>query len=63
MKNKGIIKTGVLPIGLSVILHYIHFQIFKDLNHIMIFLLADIGFIPLEVFFVSVVLDKMLKCS
>jgi hypothetical protein len=61
MKNKSIIKTGVLLIGLSVILHYIHFQIFKDLHHIMIFLLADIAFIPLEVFFVSVVLDKMIE--
>lgn len=61
MKNKSIIKTGVLLIGLSVILHYMHFQIFKDLHHIMIFLLADIAFIPLEVFFVTVVLDRMIE--
>ena len=61
MKNKGIITTGVLLIGLSVILHYMHFLIFKDMHHIMIFLLADIAFIPLEVFFVTVVLDKMIE--
>lgn len=61
MKNKGLIKTGVLLIGLSVILHYIHFLVFKDMHHIMVFLIADIAFIPLEVFFVTVVLDKMIE--
>lgn len=60
-KNKGIIMTGIFLIGLSVVLHYIHFLIFRDLHHIMIFLLADIAFIPLEVFFVTVVLDRMIE--
>lgn len=61
MKNKSIIKTGLLLVGLSVLLHYVHFRIFNDMHHIMIFLLADIAFIPLEVFFVTVVLDRMLE--
>lgn len=61
MKNKSIITTGVFLIGLSVLLHYMHFLVFKDMHHIMIFLVADIAFIPLEVFFVTVVLDKMIE--
>ncbi len=61
MKNKSIVKTGIFLIALSVVLHYMHFMIFRDMHHIMIFLLADIAFIPLEVFLVTVVLDKMIE--
>lgn len=52
---------GFFLIGLSLMLHALHFFIFRDIHHIMIFLLADIAFVPLEVFFVSMVLDNMLE--
>lgn len=60
-KHKKLITLGVSFIGLSIMLHGLHFAIFKDIHHLMIFLIADIAFIPLEVFFVSVVLEKMLE--
>lgn len=58
-KNTNIL--GILLIGLSIALHLLHFAVFKDLHHILIFLLTDIAFIPLEVFFVSLVLDKFIE--
>jgi hypothetical protein len=60
-KHKQTIVLGMLLIGLSVLLHGVHYLIFGDLHHIMIFLIADIAFVPLEVFFVSVVLERVIE--
>lgn len=54
-----IIGTGL--IGLSLFLHYVHYLIFRDLHHTLIFLFADIAFIPMEVFFTTLVIDKLLE--
>lgn len=60
MKKKTYL-LGTFLIGLSVLLHSLHFYIFRDIHHILVYLLGDIAFIPLEVFFVSLVLDKMIE--
>ncbi|SHF12957.1 hypothetical protein SAMN05443638_1371, partial [Clostridium fallax] len=60
-RNKDIIIIGIILVGLSIFLHYLHFLIFKDLHHTLIFLFADIAFIPMEVFFTSVVIEKFLE--
>lgn len=62
MKNKKrMIKTAVILITLAVILHGVHFLIFKDFHHIMLYLLGDIAFIPLDVLIVTVVIDQLLE--
>ncbi|WP_196000308.1 hypothetical protein [Clostridium sp. 1001271B_151109_B4] len=48
-KETDLIGAGLVI--LSILLHYLHVVIFKDVNHTMLFLFADIAFIPLEVFF------------
>jgi len=60
-KHKDILLIGLVLIGLSAVLHLGHYMIFHDLHHLLIFLVADIAFIPLEVFFVTVVLDRILE--
>lgn len=60
-KNKDILWIGLGLVSLSVILHYIHYLIFKDAHHTLIFLVADIAFIPMEAFFASLVIDKLLE--
>lgn len=60
-RTKETILIGVGLVILSVILHYVHVLIFKDVHHTMIFLVADIAFIPLEVFFTTIVIDKILE--
>lgn len=55
------ILLGLGLVGLSAALHAVHYAIFQDLHHILIYLLADIAFIPLEVFFVSVVLERIIE--
>ena len=60
-RTKETILIGVGLVLLSVFLHYVHVLIFNDVHHTMIFLVADIAFIPLEVFFTTIVIDKMLE--
>jgi len=59
-KYKETIVLGIILIGLSILLHGAHYMMFHDMHHIMVFLVADIAFIPLEVFFVSLVLEKVI---
>lgn len=59
LKDNIIIGGGLVL--LSLILHFIHVLIFKDVHHTMIFLVADIAFIPMEVFFTSMILERMLE--
>lgn len=60
-KSNSFWSIGVGLISLSALLHYLHYLVFQDLHHTMIYLTADIAFIPLEVFFVTMVLDKILE--
>ncbi len=58
-KHTLLIALGL--IGLSVVLHYIHVQIFHDPHHMLMFLMGDIAFVPLEVFLVSLVIDRFIE--
>ena len=40
-KTKETILIGTGLVTLSLILHYVHYLIFKDAHHTMIFLVAD----------------------
>ncbi|MGL5415754.1 MAG: hypothetical protein ACRDAU_08860 [Clostridium sp.] len=58
--TKEIIIIGIVLIGLSLFLHFLHYKIFNDLHHTLIFLVADIAFIPMDVFFTAFVIEKLL---
>lgn len=60
-QRRELLVIGGGLIGLSLFLHYVHYLIFRDLHHTLIFLFADIAFIPMEVFFTTLVLDKLLE--
>lgn len=60
-KKQEFIKIGIVLILLSAALHGVHYMMFRDLHHIMLYLLGDIAFIPLEVFLVTLVIDRMLE--
>ena len=52
---------GVILIVSSAVLTLIHFVIFKDAHHIVIFLLADIAFLPIEVLLVTIIIHRLLS--
>jgi hypothetical protein len=46
--------------ALSALLYFIHYTIFRDTYHIFIFMLGDLAFLPLEVFLVVIVIERLL---
>jgi hypothetical protein len=44
----------------SVLLYFLHYSIFEDPHHIFIFLLGDLAFLPLEVFLVVIVIERII---
>jgi hypothetical protein len=59
-RRKATILIGVGLVFLSIFLHYIHYLIFQDVHHTLVYLVGDIAFIPLEIFFTTVVIDNLL---
>lgn len=54
------IWIGFLLVVLSAVVYIIHFLIFRDSHHIFIFLVADIGFVFIEVLLVTLIIDQLL---
>jgi len=54
------IKFGIGLIVLSTVVYGLHFVFFRDLHHILIYLLGDIAFVPIEVLLVTLVIHQML---
>lgn len=52
---------GAILVAFSAILYAIHFAIFKDSRHMFIYMLSDIAFLPLEVLFVTLIIDTLLS--
>ncbi len=59
-RYSNLIILAVILILLSAMLYFVHYLIFHDVNHIFIFLLGDLAFLPLEVFLVVIVIERML---
>ncbi|MBM7623622.1 hypothetical protein [Sporohalobacter salinus] len=56
-------RTG-FALGLvliSLLLYFIHYQVFEDLHHILIFFVEDIAFIPIEVLIVTLIIHRLLE--
>lgn len=47
-------------VALSGLLHFIHYLVFRDPHHILIYLLGDLAFLPLEVLFVVIIIERVL---
>jgi len=44
----------------SAILYFVHYRIFENPYHIFIYMLGDLAFLPLEVFIVVIVIERIL---
>ncbi len=51
---------GLFLIALSALVYFIHYLIFRDVHHIMIYLIGDIAFVFFEVLLVTLVLHQLL---
>ncbi|MGV8980322.1 hypothetical protein [Clostridium sp.] len=60
-KSDWRVRFSIILIISSVVLYCFHYFVFRDLHHILIFLVADLAFIPIEVLLVSLVIDGVIK--
>lgn len=54
------VVLALILIALSVIFYAIHFLIFRDVHHIMLYLIGDIAFLFVDVLIVMLVLHRLL---
>jgi len=47
-------------IALSALLYFVHYAIFHDVHHIFIYMVGDLAFLPLEIFLVIIVVERLL---
>ena len=54
------LKVAALFLLLSGLIYLVHFFIFRDPHHIFIYMVGDLAFLPLEVFLVVIVIERIL---
>ena len=59
-RHRDFILIALGFIVLSGLLYYAHFLVFHDTHHIFIYLMGDVVFVPLEVFLVVIVAERLL---
>ena len=55
------VKLGVGLVLLSAALYFVHWLFFRDFHHILIYLVGDIAFIPMEVLVVTLIIHQLLS--
>lgn len=60
-KYRWEISLGFFLIIIAVMLHFIHYLIFRDPRQMLFYMFGDIAFIPIEVLFVSLLIAKFLN--
>jgi hypothetical protein len=59
-RHSFIITLAAIFIALSALIYGVHYLIFRDVHHIFIFMAGDLAFLPLEVFLVVIVIERIL---
>jgi hypothetical protein len=59
-RYSNLIILAIILIVLSSLLYYVHYLIFRDAHHLFIYMLGDLAFLPLEVFLVVIVIERVL---
>lgn len=55
------IILALVFLAISTLLYFLHFYVFHDAHHIFIYLLGDLAFLPIEVFLVVIVIERILS--
>ena len=61
MKRYSIFITlAAIFITISGLTYLLHYYIFGDVHHIFIYMVGDLAFLPLEVFLVVIVIERII---
>ena len=58
---RELLLAAAFFMALSAIIYLIHYAIFGDDHHIFIFMLSDLAFLPLEVFLVVILIERIIS--
>jgi hypothetical protein len=59
-KHRGLIIIAAMLVVLSAAIYLLHYTIFRDAHHIMLYLVGDLAFLPLEVLLVGIVVERIM---
>jgi len=59
-KSNWQVALGITLVALSALVYVIHYLIFRDVHHIMIYLIGDIAFVFIEVLMVTLIIHQVL---
>ncbi len=62
-RHSYVVSLAAVLIVVSAVLYFIHYLIFRDAQHIFIYLLGDLAFLPLETLIVVVVLERIIDAN
>jgi hypothetical protein len=55
------VTLGLTLLVVSAALYFLHYALFRDPQHIFVYLLGDIAFLPIEVLFVTIIIHQLLS--
>lgn len=55
------IVLGLLLVATSIFFYLLHYIIFRDAHHIFLYLIGDFAFLPIQVLFVTLIIDELLS--
>lgn len=55
-----VIYLAIAFVALSAITYFIHYLVFRDIHHVLIYLVGDLAFLPLQVLLVVVIIERLL---
>jgi hypothetical protein len=59
-RHRRFIILAIAFVASSALIYFVHYRIFGNPYHIFIYLLGDLAFLPLEVFIVVIVIERIL---
>jgi hypothetical protein len=60
-KSHWQIRLGIILIALSAIFYLIHYAIFRDARHILLYFIGDVAFVFVEVLLVTLIINEVLN--
>jgi hypothetical protein len=60
-RHSFVLTLAAIFLLLSGVTYLIHYLIFRDVHHIVIYLVGDLAFLPIEVFLVVIVIERILS--
>ena len=55
------LMLGIALVALSAALYTLHYAAFRDVHHILIYLVGDVAFVPIEVLLVTLIIHSVLS--